>query len=118
MNKVYNHAFELFGSLDLSKWNDAYPTLKEKYDALPHSDDIDFSRWYAPDAGRKIPEVARSHFKGDGLWDKKVNASSVEHYNSVINDVVWETVDGIIDELIKYLGIKPDRRVTHGEAVA
>ena len=99
-------------------WDDAYPDLKERCDNMDENQERKFAYYYAPDAADYIVETARQRFTEGKLWGKRVSADNVDEYNSAIGDICWSIADRIIDELIKYLGLKPDRTVTHGEAVA
>lgn len=116
--KVYNRAWEIYISVSLDNWDDAYPGLKKRCDKMDENQERKFSYYYAPDAADYIVETARQRFTEGKLWGERVSADNVDEYNSAIGDICWSIADRIIDELIKYLGLKPDRTVTHGEAVA
>ena len=115
---VYNRAWEIYRMIDLEHWDDAYPDLKERCDSMDEGKEQWFGNGYAIDAYDYIVETARQRFTEGNLWGKRVSADNVDEYNSAIGDICWSIADRIVDELIKYLGLKPDRTVTHGEAVA
>ena len=115
--EVYNKAWEIYVSVNLENWYDEYPDLKERAGNMDECQSKQFGNWYAIDAMDYIVETACERFTEGKLWGKRVDASNVDEYNSAIGDIFWSIADRIIDELIKYLGLKPDSRVTHGEAV-
>lgn len=114
--EIYNRAMDIYRSVDLENWDDAYPHLKDKVESMTDDQHHRFESWYAIDAYKHIPDTARSLFKEFSMWHRRVGELNYQRYNKACRDIAWAITDRIIDELIKFLELKPDRSVTHGEA--